>query len=226
MPSPLQLIKKSHWLTSVGFLAGMALSVPSVCRADLLYAERQGGPDEYAEEGFSHTADFEVTVPTEINAISGWISGGGYFGQMFYDDPAMVGVSVESLDPDLGVYFSTTFPPIPLPSMGDIVAPAEWMGVNGLAWDLQPGAYQLDFIAEMPLAYGYDGPPDNVPGFYNFMDIVTNEPSELPGEDPFGARIYGEPLSAIPEPSTYGVAGVLVVVAAVMTRRRRALTAG
>lgn len=214
----------------------------SLGRAELLFERHQGGPAEYREAGINHSAIFQLAEATRIEIITGWFDGGtGLYGYNFetgsFDgEPDRIAVSISQwpfegpvsvYSPDGPIDYFTTFHPGSMPPTppGHLTEPGRWAGVGSLAWDLEPGTYSVNFFgAGMPMSYGYFGPISNVSqfdGFYNAFDR-----SEDAGSYPFGARIYGRPLAAIPEPATYAVAGMLMLFAVTLGRRVRGGTRG
>jgi hypothetical protein len=200
-----------RWLAATGSLAIFVLCSGLHCRGELLFERHQGGPFEYSEVGDIHTAYFDVTEPIRIQGITGWFDGG----------PVDVTVSVASplYDQVFSGSFHINVRPVPQP--GQYYAPGVWRGMGALNWDLEPGNYQLNFFdAGMPLSYGYSGPVADVPqftDFANYWDVAGQE--EYATADPFGVRIYGRPLSAVPEPSLYSTACALFLLAAVACKR-------
>jgi hypothetical protein len=222
----------------LGALAVVLVVGPEVVRAELLFEHHQGGPTEYREAGLNHAGEFQTTEGIRIEAVTGWFDGGGgLYGFDFehggFDGPpGQVGVSISAsplgsavshYSPSGPVDLFTTFTlsPLPPPPAGQLVPPGRWAGVGSLHWDLAPGTYSLNFLgAGMPLAYGYFGPVHAVAGFdgfyYNFR--LSDEPST---DFPFGMRIYGRSLAAVPEPAAYGVVASLLLVLTVIGGRAR-----
>jgi hypothetical protein len=99
--------------------------------------------------------------------------------------------------------------------------PGTWQGVSGLKWDF--GAGEDTFEAEggsFPISEGYTGPLPDVPQPDSFFTVEDNTETEIL---PFGLRIYGVPLSSVPEPASYGLMGMITIASVAFLRRRRLL---
>ena len=145
-------------------------------------------------------AHFTLVEGTRITGIKGWWNGSG---------PASVGLTNETFGLSLGVGFD-------LQPVFD--APAKWQGVSPLFFDLKPGGYWVILQGgELPFAYG--GPPSTAPQQPSDYLVFTNGHWEE--GLPFGVRIYGVPLSAVPGPTTYAAAAGLFLLTLTVWRRRR-----
>jgi hypothetical protein len=145
-----------------------------------------------------------VEEPTRIESVQTWI---------WRDGPVIASLLSSNLSQEL---YSKTFIAQPPPA-----APAQWQGVGSLRWDLQPGDYYLSFDEGFfPLGFPVVHP--NPPGVQIPFDfeIKTNDGWEKTGF-PFGVEIYGEQLSAIPEPGTYGLVASAALLGLAAFRRRQ-----
>jgi PEP-CTERM motif len=197
-------------------LAGLFLFSGSLSAAIIIQSS-QGGPHQYnGGGGFASAVAFELDEAVRIQAIQVWLAGGkGDTGEVgiFYDLPR------DPLSPDLS-FHSFTLKGIDFSGPGPS-DPGRWEGVGGFHLDLQPGLYE--FVVRGPnVPWGYGGP--FTPGPYPLGD--TYQAYDLdegwrPNGGPFGIRIYGTQLSAVPEPGTYGVAGGLMLLGLAAFRRRQ-----
>lgn len=186
----------------------------------LLMYSAPGGPMEYNELGAVWTdhgwmtevgITFEVPEAIRIQKIQAWMNGGGGSTATF-----SVGLVLDSID-ELATHYSQTFPVERVMN-----APAKWQGLNSLKWDLHPGTYKFFMSApDVPLGYGYQGPIPTVDSLINVIDYQDySQPGNIPWA-PFGLEVYGTPLSAVPEPSFYGLMGSAGLLALAATRRLR-----
>jgi hypothetical protein len=191
----------------------------SLSATELLIEEHQGGPQQYGGTyGWAHAASFELNEAVQIQGIQGWMAASKEF-------PPIVSISRHlPLDPfasDATDLFSQTLSikgiaPVP-PSHH--VPPARWEGVSSLQWNLQPGTYDVIFLGGFfPYSYGYDGPPSTALGGPEAYFVYGNDGWQ-DNDGRFGVRIYGAPLSAIPEVPTYGLFGSAVLIGLVSYRR-------
>jgi len=182
-------------------VAGLVLG--SIAQAQLLYEHPQGGRFQYNGTGTFFTALIDVVEPIQVNAISGWIQGGTGTAMISITGPNTFGQYHAGFELNL----------TPMPPLGELSYPAMWQGVSNLHWDLVPGTYQVEFegvdtLLAMPYALGYFGPVADVARPYHLARYQDDEFIEA---IPFGVRIYGRPLSAIPEPEFYGWCAVLLL---------------
>ena len=177
----------------------------------------QGGPDRYSGYDNANAAiGFDLDEPTRIVKVQMWMS------------PAREGAFTASIMYVL-IAFSTTLYSDTFIGESVLSAPASWQGLSSLKWDLQPGSYYLTFgPAFFPLALpiGQRTPGTKAPTDFEFAFApnLYEEPN-LPLEwrqtdSPLGVRIYGVPLSAVPEPGSYGALGGVLLIALAGFRRR------
>jgi hypothetical protein len=104
----------------------------------------------------------------------------------------------------------------------DVVPVADWKGVHGLNWTIEPGRYWAAFEVSRVSTFQAALPFPSAGGIpFAFRDLT------LPGSDyvhfpvgrvsPWGVRVDAEPLSPTPEPSTM----LLVGTGALALARRR-----
>lgn len=171
-------------------------------RGELLVEHERGGLDRYIGTAGPLAAGFTFTEPTRIEAINGWMTG---------SDQMKISIAMDFPD---RVIYSQEFTGSFIPGL-----PGKWQGVSGLKWDLQPGTYFVIFEdGYFPIAYG--GPASTAPqGFesFQYFDSGWNNLGF-----PIGARVYGNALSAVPEPATYGVVAGLALVGLTVLRQRSA----
>ena len=154
----------------------------------------------------AHVAEVRFNTDVRITGINGWISGGSA-----RESAAAISVWYPMQAPEVNLYK-------PFTVRG--ATPAVWQGIGSLKWDVPAGDYFVEFAGvAMPLAYGYYGPVHDVPQPEAFF---TRNGSHLEESGfPFGIRIYGRPLSAVPESSTIGLLGGLMLGAMTWWRHRR-----
>jgi hypothetical protein len=200
------LRKIPHALTQLAAGAVLCLSLPNVLQAQLLIEAHQGGPRQYnghSAEAYIAAVHFDYAV--RVTGITGWINGG---------ENAQVGISSDQMETGFYQDFEAHSPPI----HGNLVDPASWQGVHSLKWDLQPGNYLAGISGVgMPFRFGYLGPLSPV-GHPDALFVLDRDEGLIYAWGGFGIRIYGVPLSAVPEPATWGVFGALVLAAAVILR--------
>jgi len=201
----------------VALIAVFSTTVVSEAGELLLYSA-PGGPMEYnyfdgvlTDHGFETElgVTFEVPEGIRIQKIEAWMNGGK--GSTANFSVGLLHIS----DEGLATYFSKTFPVDHV-----IDAPAKWQGVDSLKWDLPPGEYWFSMSApDVPIGYGYHGPIPKVASLINVIDYEDySQPGNIPWA-PFGLKVYGTPLSAVPEPSFYGLLGSAGLLALAATRR-------
>jgi hypothetical protein len=198
----------------IGFFFSGTLIIQA---SKLLLYSLPGGPMQYnghgavlTENGFVSLVGvtFELPEAVRIESIRVWINGAS-------------NASV-SIEPVPNVWEEPFYHTIPVELVSD--APAKWQGIGSLRWYLQPGSYQLFLQApDIPYGFGYHGPV-LTPAYdiQNFHDYAYPDEKFAPG---FGLQVYGSQLSAIPEPSLFGLMGCLVLVG-IAARRRFANTSG
>jgi hypothetical protein len=190
----------------------------SVARAELLYyqTKRNAGTTRYQSDGNLHFAEFDVYEPIRIEAISGWFQN--------YDLDVTVDVSEFDVEFGLRGVGYIRDPKVPNPPPPALSLPGRWATLGGLKWDLQPGHFAVGFgNAGMPMTFSsYSEFPDAA-GFTRFVNIYDREDGsrEFGGEQGFGVKIYGQPLSAVPEPAVYGGMGGLMLVVVAMIRKQK-----
>jgi hypothetical protein len=208
-------VRRLLWL---GLVAIISLSAGSLHATGILIQTSQGGPHQYnGGGGFAWSVAFEFPEAVKVQAIQGWMAGNP-------GDTGAVGIfsdlPVNPLLPGLDLK-TFSLKGIDLPPPGEPEPPARWEGVSGLDWVFQPGIYSIVFKAGF-MPYGFGGP--STPGpypltrtFQTFYDGGWND-----NDGPIGLRIYGAPLSAVPEPATYGLLGsaMLLGIAAYGKYRR------
>lgn len=180
----------------------------SFVRGELLIEHERGGLDRYTATYGPVAAGFTFSEPTRIEGVTAWMSAG---------DPVAVSIGLES--PDQAI-FSKDFAGTFIPGL-----PGKWQGVGGLKWDLPAGDYFVQFSRGF-FPIGYGGPVSTAPqGFQSFKtysDYGYGNPSTGWSDIgfPLGMRVYGSPLSAVPEPTTYGAWAGFVLVGMALVRRR------
>lgn len=184
-------------------LALLAFVAATAASASLVIYMPPGGPMQYNSLG-PVAAQITLAVPVRIIGIKAWVNGSDEYPNTISFDWALPGQS------SYGPLYATPYHLTPVPN-----APAAWQAVSGLKWDVQPGTYWLGFNghASYPLGYGYHGPhPDVSAGIAELLQIAVRWGEEGEWEDtgyPFGLKVYAVPLSAVPEPATYGAFAVL-----------------
>jgi PEP-CTERM motif-containing protein len=179
-------------------------SFMSASATELLVRWSEGGPDRYTGVWGTIAIGFSVEEATRIESVRTWIS---------HDGPVTASLLLADLSHTL---YSETFV-----SQATLRAPAKWQGVSSLRWDLEPGEYYLSFgDGFFPLGLPVIHP--NPPGVQSPFDFELLYPEgwEHTGF-PFGVEIYGEQLSAIPEPATYGLVASAALLGLAAFRRRR-----
>ena len=171
--------------------------------AELLVRWSEGGPDRYTGLFGPIAIGFTVEEPTRIESVRTWIS---------RDGPVTASLLLNDLSAEL---YSETFV-----SQSPLSAPARWQGVGSLRWDLQPGTYYLSF-SEGFFPFGYPVIHPNPPGVQTPFDFESLDADGWERTGPFGVEIYGDPLSATPEPATYGLVGSAALLGLAAFRRRR-----
>jgi hypothetical protein len=180
----------------------------------------QGGPDEY--RGYfdiDAAIGFDLDEPTRILKVQMWMA------------------PVEGNDVTAAIEYHLSGFPTPLYSdtftgKSTHSAPSSWQGLSSLKWDLQPGSYYLTFgpsFFARALPVGERSPGAKAPTDIEFAFAPSfsffeepNLPLEWKKTDsPLGVRIYGIPLSAVPEPASYGALGGAMLLALAAFRRRR-----
>lgn len=180
-------------LTFLYLAAGVSLA-----RAELLFYQTKAnvGTTRYYSDGNLHLAEFDVYEPLRIEAVSGWFSN--------FSQDVRIGISEPDSDNGnrgFGYLHVTPLLETPPPSPS---RPGRWMTLDGRKWDLQPGHFVLSFEnAEMPVTFSSFSEFPGVAGFTSFTNIYVREDgsSELGGPQGFGIKMYGQPLSAVPEPA-------------------------
>lgn len=185
-------------------------SLVSASATELLVRWSEGGPHQYTGLFGPVAIGFTLDEPTRIEAIQTWINSNG---------PVKASLLSESLSYEL---YSKTFTSTPPPGTppGTLSIPAIWQGVGSLHWDLAAGDYYLAFDSgSFPLGYPVIHP--NPPGVQtpNDFEYYVDDRWESFGF-PVGVRIYGSPLSAIPEPATYGLFGTVFLAGLIAIRCR------
>lgn len=201
----------------------LAASVTSLAHAQLLYEHTNAnlGTTRYYSDGNLHLAEFDVTEPIRIGAISGW----------FQNYDLDVAIYLFGYDPESGEHYGTfhtghlNTPRLPNPPPPALTLPGRWATLEGLKWDLQPGHFVVGFEnAGMPPSYSTTfTDAKTFTGFTNIM-VFEDGSQEMGGIQGFGVRLYGAPLSAVPEPAVYGGMGGAMLVMVAMIRKRRAPT--
>jgi len=175
-------------------------------RGELLVEQERGRLDRYIGVGGPVAGGFTFSQATRIGAINGWMS---------FDGPITVSLAIDSPNQ---VMFSKEFTGSFAPGL-----PAKWQGVGDLKWDLQPGTYFVTFSdGYFPIAYG--GPVSTAPQGFESTKYFDDGWRDL--GFPIGARVYGDALSAVPEPASYGaLAGSALLSVALLRRRSTRLNA-
>lgn len=204
------------------FLVSVLLGV-SLSATGILLQTSQGDPHQYnGGDGFAWSVAFEVPEAVRVQAIQGWMRGlqgeidsVGIFSYLprnpFSSSLDFASFSLKGVD---------TLPAAPLSP------PGRWEGVSSLNWDLQPGIYSIVFRAGY-MPYGYGGP--SVPPTDSGVTIFSNTYQTFFDDGwhdnggPIGLRIYGAPLSAVPEPSMYGLFGTAMLIGVAAFQRRRGM---
>ena len=198
----------------VGMVACLIVFGASVGRAQTLLLEMHTrGPLQSEAGTFAGDSGFESLVsarftlpgPVRIDSIRAGIKGPGV---------GWIAISPLVWDNTEPEFYRS----IPLEQPDD--SPAEWQEFDSLDWSLGAGEYNLFLDApHIPYGRGF-GDPTLTPEFsvYDLLDYSTLPPIEA---QPFGLQVYGEvyhPISGTPEPSTFGLMGVVVLLAVVAHR--------
>ncbi len=178
------------------FLVGGVFLGGHTSRAtNLLFAHPGGGPLEYNGDS-SVSVAFDLPDATRIESISAWINGQG--------DHAVEILRTEPIN-GFGFGFSKSF------SCVQVDAPVKWQGVGSLNWDLAPGSSTL-FLRGGFIPYGYGSTEPLLTPLYDISDFREYDDDALGSRsEPFGIKVSGSPLSAVPEPATCGVMGILLL---------------
>ncbi len=156
---------------------------------------------------------------TRITGVQQWMqldnAGGKLRIELDQNDGGLPGASL----------FSTTFDVPPPPS----TPPLEWIGTRDVDWHVAPGTYWIAFTP-------HDDPPfgAGVPVFAPHRLFIYAFNSNIGGDrlpvwhlqafsESEGLRVFGNEISAVPEPSYYGLIGTMVLSALAAYRRRRAM---
>jgi hypothetical protein len=175
-------------------------------RAELLLEHERGGLDRYIGIGGPVGAGFSTSEAIRIEAVTGWLAGSD-----------LITVSIAINSPQYVIH-SQDF-------AGSFISglPGKWQGVSGVTWDLQSGDYFVTFDnGSFPIAYGG---PASAPTPLQFNSMVYYDSTDNEWHDlgfPIGLRVYGNSLSAVPEPATYGSMAGLALVGMILLRRRSA----
>jgi hypothetical protein len=192
--------------------------------ATQLVVERKGNPDRYSSDfGRAQSALFELTEAIQVEAVYAFMNGGGEDSETHI--PAMATFSVIGPTAALQQEGGSPFIPLFHASESFILDPAgmasgKWQGLSSLKWNLAAGEYKITIEGGfVPFALGA-APSliDNQPYDYMYEDF---DGTWHQADAPFGLQIYGSPLSAVPEPATYGLMGSLALMLTVAIRRRR-----
>jgi len=195
--------------------AFLALSGVSA-QAALLIEQPAGDIHRYtAPYADSSRVSFDFSEGMRVEGVRFWMYGTGEATVTIYG-PDWWDPTVEK------VYFQGTFT-VESPQvkpMEELVDAAMWQGLGGIHWDLGlAGTYQVEVKGGL-MPYALPIPfPATIQRPYDFerkYDGIWYDDSL-----PFGLQIYGTPLSAVPEPGTYGLAGGLMLLAVGAFRRRR-----
>jgi hypothetical protein len=195
----------SYFVRSVSrvavWAAVLAAGVTSA-RAELLIEHERGGLDRWTSIGGPVAGGFHLFEPTRIEGVTAWMNAIGPVGVAITDNLDYINYSEE---------FTGSSP---------FGVPGKWQGVSGLKWDLQPGDYYVVF-SDGGFPIGYGGPPSTAPqGFQSFDADYGHGQWESIGF-PLGMRVYGNLLSAVPEPSSYGTMAAVALLGLIVVRRRR-----
>lgn len=187
---------------------GLALWLGGQAYAQLLIERHQGGPHQYNGDPGPKMAEMTFLEPVRITGITGWINGFG---------PSSISLLAAAHDDEPAFQlFSKNFTVESVPG-----TPAKWQGISSLKWDVPAGTYDVLFPElTMPYALGYFGPVSSAPPPDVMLSFYDGEWHLTGGE--FGVRVYGMPLSAVPEPATYGLVGVIGLAALIYRRQQRA----
>lgn len=205
MSPSLLLSRPARILSRFALFSAVLAGGVSSARAQLLFEHERGGLDRYIGIGGPVALSFTLTEATRIQGITGWMASVG-------DNS----ISVAGDNPDHD-FFTKEFIGSSTPELS-----RRWQGIGGLKLDLQPGEYHVVFNdGYFPIAYG--GPASTAPNSFNWT-LHYNDSDDTWEElgFPIGARIYGAPLSAVPEPASYGAAAGLLLVGLTVLHRRMA----
>jgi len=207
-------------LAGIVGVAVASLVLGSTAQAQLLlYENHQGGRYQYNGTGTLFVGLIDVAEPIQVQAITGWIGGG--------TGTAVAAITLPYIEdqPSHDYHAEFEVKRTPMPPVGELAYPAMWQGVSNLHWNLLPGTYPVGFegvntLLSMPYALGYFGPVADVLHPYH---LARYQDGEFIEAMPFGIRIYGRPLSAVPEPEFYGWGAVLVLSCLAAFRARKSL---
>lgn len=179
----------------------------------------QGGVDRYnGYYGVEAAIGFDLAEPTRIVKVQMWMNSAGEG-----DVTAAITYGLSAFSTNL---YSDIFASKLISG-----ASASWQGLSSLKWDLQPGSYYLTFgTGTFPYALpvgerspGAEPPTDSEFAYIPFYAEPNFRPEWRKTDGPIGVRIYGVPLSSVPEPATYGALGGAVLLALAAFRRSRRL---
>jgi hypothetical protein len=202
-------------LTKAAAVLGILVATfaAQVARAELMFEHadyHNGGTLRYYSDGNIHSAEFNLDQGIRVDAIGGW----------FQNYPMDVTAGIQEFDAEFGDRGSVQWhvPMIPNPPPPALTLPGHWV-TKDVKWDLKPGHYEL-YFSNAWMSVSYDD-ASGVGGFAAYNNSYLDEDGRLTrgGTQGFGVRLYGTPLSAVPEPAAYGAMGSLVLFGAVLLRR-------
>lgn len=203
-------LRAGRWWWAFAFL----LFAGSAHATLLLVESPRGDPQRYTSEfGQGVVASFTTDVGIQVQSVRAWMNGEG-FASIVIRGPLDHPIVPPDFS-DAGNLWGAGFELHPASGVS-----ATWQGVSSLSWDLQPGMYTV-IIEGGFVPYSYGGPPSTVDNHPFDFQTEDFQGKWHPSGGPFGLQIFGAPLSAVPEPATYSVAGSAALLAVVLFRRRR-----
>jgi len=199
-------------------LLSVLIVLSNSASAGPIIEQPQGAVDRYnGYYGVQAAIGFDLAEPTRIVKVQMWMNSAG-------EDDVTAAITYGLSAFSTNLYFDTFNAQLSHAS-------ALWQGVSSLKWDLQPGSYYLTFgTATFPYALpvgerspGAEPPTDSEFAYIPFYAEPNFRPEWRKTDGPIGVRIYGVPLSAVPEPASYGALGGAMLLCVATFRHRRRL---